>query len=48
MPTSSPHLFAVGIMIFGPCCDGVSAVEGRVWKAGFKGGGGVRISFSGF
>ena len=48
MPTSSPHLFAVGIMIFGPCCDGVSTVGGGVWKAGFKGGGGVRISFSGF
>ena len=35
-------------MIFGPCCDGVSTVGGGVWKAGFKGGGGVRISFSGF
>ena len=33
---------------FGPCCDGVSTVGGGVRKAGFKGGGGVRHSFSGF
>ena len=33
---------------FGPCCDGVSTVGGGVRKAGFKGGGGVRLSLSGF
>ena len=31
-----------------PCCDGVSTVGGGVRKAGFKGGGGVRLSLSGF
>ena len=30
------------------CCDGVSTVGGGVRKAGFKGGGGVRLSLSGF
>ena len=35
-------------MRFGPCCDGVSTVGGGVRKAGFKGGGGVRLSLSGF
>ena len=34
-------------MRFGPC-DGVSTVRGGVRKAGFKGGGGVELSFSGF
>ena len=33
-------------MRFGPC-DGVSTLGGEVRKAGFKGGGGVEISFSG-
>ena len=35
-------------MRFGPCCDGVSAVGGGVRRAGFKGGGGVRLSLPGF
>ena len=35
-------------MRFGPCCDGVPTVGGGVRKAGFKGGGGVRLSFPGF
>ena len=34
-------------MLFGPC-DGVSTVGGEVRKAGFKGGGGVKRSLSGF
>ena len=29
-------------------CDGVSTVGGGVRKAGFKGGGGVRLSLLGF
>ena len=29
-------------------CDGVSTVGGGVRKAGFKGSGGVELSFSGF
>ena len=35
-------------MRFGPCCYGVSTVGGGIRKAGFKGGGGVRLFFSGF
>ena len=35
-------------MRFGPCCDGVSTVGEGVGIAGFKGGGGVELSFSGF
>ena len=35
------------LLRFGPC-DGVSTVRGGVRKAGFKGGGGVELSFSGF
>ena len=35
-------------MRFGPYCDGVSTVGGGVRKAGFNGGGGVRLSFPGF
>ena len=34
-------------MRFGDC-DGVSTVGGGVRKAGFKAGGGVELSFSGF
>ena len=34
-------------MRFGTC-DGVSTVGGGVRKAGFKGAGGVKLSFSGF
>ena len=34
-------------MRFGPC-DGVSTVGEAVRKAGFKGSGGVKLSFSGF
>ena len=36
------------LLRFGPCCDGVSTVGGRVRKAGFKGGGEVRLSLPGF
>ena len=35
-------------MRFGPCGDWVSTVGGGVRKAGFKGGGVVELSFSGF
>ena len=35
------------VLRFGPC-DGVSSVGGGVRKAGFKGGEGVELSFSGF
>ena len=35
------------VLRFGPC-DGVSSVGGGVRKAGFKGSGGVELSFSGF
>ena len=34
-------------MLFGTC-DGVFTVEGGVRKAGFKGGGGMELFFSGF
>ena len=51
MPTF-PQLFDMSFMIillrFGPCCDEVSTVEGGVRKAGFKGGGGLKLSLSGF
>ena len=36
------------LLRFGPCCDGAPTVGGGVRKTGFKDGGEVRLSFSGF